>query len=254
LSSRLRLRLIDQQEIDQLYALPPEQFTAARNELAKSLRGDGRKSDAETVLGLKRPSLGAWVLNQLARMRPQEIIRLVEAGERLRTIQASGKGDLRVATQEERAAAAELLAQARSILEDSGRTPSEAALQPVRATLAAAAADPAAADQLREGRLARELEPPVFGGLLGQMPRPGPGASKQAAQRATKAEERKALERELAEARARLSAAEHAAEELERHAQRLHGEWEHAKEEAKAAQAELKAAAGNVKAIERRRG
>ena len=93
--SEPRLRPIDQQQIDQLYALPPEQFTAARNELAKSLRADGQKSEADTVRGLKRPSVGAWVLNQLARTRPQEVRRLIEAGERLRKIQASGKGDLR---------------------------------------------------------------------------------------------------------------------------------------------------------------
>jgi hypothetical protein len=254
LSSQPRLRLIDQQGIDQLYSVPPEQFTAARNELANSLREDGQRSDAEKVRGLRRPSLGAWVLNQLARTRPQEIARLVKAGERLRKIQASGKGDLRVATQEERAVAGELLAHARSILEESGRAPTEAALQPVRTTLAAAAADPTAAEQLREGRLAGELEPPAFGGLLGQMPRRSPRERKQTAQRTTKAQERKARERELAEARARLSSAERAAEERERQAERLRGEWERAKEEAKAAKAELKAASANVKAVERQLG
>lgn len=254
MSSRPKLRLIGQQEIDQLYALPPEQFTAARNELAKSLREDGRRSDAEAVLALKRPSLGAWVLNQLARTQPQEIIQLIKAGERLRKIQASGKGDLRAATQEERAVAAELLAHARSILEEAERAPTEAALQPVRSTLAAAAADPTAAEQLREGRLARELEPPAFGGLLGQMPRRSARAVNQAAQRTTKAEERKARERELAEARDRLSGAKRAAAELERNVERLRREWERAKEEAKAAKAELKAASANVKAMERRLG
>jgi hypothetical protein len=142
---------LDEQALDRLYTLPPEDFTAARNELAKSLRDEGRRAEADAVRGLRRPSPAAWVLNQLARARAKEIRGLVEAGERLRKIQASGKGDLRAATQAERAAVAGLLDQARSILEESGRAPTEATLRPVRTTLAAAAADREAAEQLRAG-------------------------------------------------------------------------------------------------------
>jgi hypothetical protein len=250
--SEPRLRPIDQQQIDQLYALPPEQFTAARNELAKSLRADGQKSEADTVRGLKRPSVGAWVLNQLARTRPQEVRRLIEAGERLRKIQASGKGDVRALTEAERAAASVLLDRARSLLDEAGRTPTEATLQPVRMTLAAAAADPEAAEQLRQGRLERELEPPAFGGLLAQMSEQAAEGNKHARQRTAKADERRARERELADARARETNARRAAAQSGDHAERLGREWEAAQEKAKAAAADLSTASAKVKSLERR--
>lgn len=241
---------LDEKELDRLYALPPEEFTAARNELAKSLRDEGRRDEAEVVRSLQRPSVGAWVLNQLARTRPTEIRSLVEAGKELRKVQASGKGDLRAATQAERAAVAEILGHARAILEESGRTPSEATLQPVRTTLAAAAADPDAAAQLREGRLARELEPPAFGGLLGHPPRRPPGARKKAATASTKAEERKALQRELSEARARVSTARRRADAARRQAERLKREWEGSQQDADSAKARLAEAEASLKALE----
>ncbi|MGH9179173.1 MAG: hypothetical protein ACRD0N_11565 [Acidimicrobiales bacterium] len=43
-----------------LYALDPEEFTAARNELAKQLRAEGRRDHATAVGKLRRPSVTAW--------------------------------------------------------------------------------------------------------------------------------------------------------------------------------------------------
>jgi hypothetical protein len=166
--------------------------------------------------------------------------RLVGAGEKLRTVQTSGKGDLRAATQEERAAVAQLLDEARSILEGSGRTATEAALQPVRTTLAAAAADSDSAAQLRAGRLERELEPPAFGGLLGQLP-PPPKRDKR-----TEAAERKARQKTLADAKARLSKAEKASTQAERKAEKLRADLERAEATLRTAKAELDAATAEV--------
>jgi hypothetical protein len=166
--------------------------------------------------------------------------RLVDAGERLRTVQTSGKGDLRAATQEERAAVARLLDEARSILEDSGRSATEAALQPVRTTLAAAATDSDSAAQLRAGRLERELEPPAFGGLLGQLP-PPPKRDKK-----TEAAERKARQKTLADAKARLYKAKKASAQAERKAEKLRADLEQAEESLGAAKAELDAATAEV--------
>ena len=227
-------------EVDQLYALPPEEFTSARNELAKSLRDGGHKEDADAVRALKKPSVGAWLLNQLARTRAKEVARLVDAGEKLRKVQATGKGDLRAATQEERAAVAQLLEEARSMLEDSGRAPTEAALQPVRTTLAAAAADSDSAAQLRAGRLERELEPPAFGGLLGQLP-PPPKRDKR-----IEAAEQRARQKTLADAKARLARAQKASAQAERRVTKLRGDLEGAEQELDAATAELDAATAEL--------
>ena len=54
-------------EVDRLYGLPLEEFTPARNELAKRLRKDGRKAEAARVGELAKPSLALWTVNQLAR-------------------------------------------------------------------------------------------------------------------------------------------------------------------------------------------
>lgn len=241
------------QAVERLYTLPFDQFTAARNELAKSLREAGRKAEAEEVRRLQRPSIGAWALNQLARKHPKELRALIQAGQRLRKVQASGKGDLRAATQAERSAVADLLREARSILSESGRKPTEAALQPVRATLAAAAADADAAVQLQKGRLARELEAPDFGGLLAQVSRRGPVRQK-AAPRRPAADQRKAVKRELEEARARLSEARRIAGEADRNAERLRREAERAQQDAEAALSGVEDAEASVEAVERRLG
>src|SRR6476661_1333538 len=47
-------------EIDRLYALPPDEFTAARNALAKTAG-----ADAARVRALVKPPIAAWAVNQL---------------------------------------------------------------------------------------------------------------------------------------------------------------------------------------------
>ena len=44
-------------DVDELYALPLDQFTAARNALAKRLKKEGDKEAAATVQTLKKPSV-----------------------------------------------------------------------------------------------------------------------------------------------------------------------------------------------------
>ncbi|MEP6594233.1 MAG: hypothetical protein ABJC51_11100, partial [Acidobacteriota bacterium] len=47
-------------EIDRLYQLPPEEFTAARNALAKSAG-----TEAAAIRQLAKPPLAAWAVNQV---------------------------------------------------------------------------------------------------------------------------------------------------------------------------------------------
>jgi len=67
-------------EVDRLYELPLEEFTAARNELAKQL-GDA------SIKQLKKPKVPAWAVNQLARRREVDVRRLLRAGEQLEQAQ-----------------------------------------------------------------------------------------------------------------------------------------------------------------------
>src|SRR5205085_6874781 len=74
-------------DVGELYGLPLEEFTAARNALAKDLAKAGDKAMAAEVKRLAKPSKTAWALNQLARRQAEDVERLLEAGERLRAAQ-----------------------------------------------------------------------------------------------------------------------------------------------------------------------
>jgi hypothetical protein len=72
---------------DELFGLAPEEFVAARDELARRLRRDGDPEAARRVKALRRPPLSAWAVNQLARGKEPSVDRLLAAGERLRAAQ-----------------------------------------------------------------------------------------------------------------------------------------------------------------------
>src|SRR5258706_6506747 len=73
--------------LDGLYQGPLEEFTAARNELAKSLRADGAAAAADWVKGLPKPTRAAWLVNQLAVRKASEVAALLELGSELRAAQ-----------------------------------------------------------------------------------------------------------------------------------------------------------------------
>ena len=57
--------------MDDLFALPPAEFIAARDALAKRLKADGDATRAAEVKALRRPSVAAWAVNQVARRKPE---------------------------------------------------------------------------------------------------------------------------------------------------------------------------------------
>ena len=140
---------------DDLFGLPPAEFTAARDALAKELRAAGDKEAAAIVKALRRPSAAAWAVNQIARSSPELIDAVVEAGDAVaraqRELVAGGERDeLRVTTARRREA---VLAATRAAVELAGPTQRDA----IAATFEAAAAG--AAEEVRAGRLTRELTP-----------------------------------------------------------------------------------------------
>src|SRR6266540_3158894 len=146
--------------IERLFGLAPEEFVAARDELARRLRKDGDGAAAKRVAGLRRPTVAAWAVNRAARRRPELVTDLIEAGERLRQAQRralSGLrgGALRTAGAERRVAIERLLAEAADVLEESGRSP-EAHRDAIAATLQAASVDETAEEARRVADEARE--------------------------------------------------------------------------------------------------
>jgi hypothetical protein len=172
-------------ELEQLYGLRPDAFTEARNELAKRLKQDGDNDAAAEVKALKKPTVPAWILNQLARREPKLLQRLFESGDDLRRAQeqalAGGSADeLRAATSAEREAVRELMQRARELAKEEGRAPTPAVFDRVRASLAAAAGDEGLRSELERGTVSREFEQVGFSGVSpASGPRPAPKRAKQ---------------------------------------------------------------------------
>src|SRR5688500_10764272 len=105
---------------DELFGLDPEAFVAARDALARRLRGAGRKDEAAAVKGLRRPTVAAWALNQLARRHGDEVRALIAEGQEVakaqgRALAGEGAG-LREAAQRRREAIRQLAQRADAIL------------------------------------------------------------------------------------------------------------------------------------------
>jgi hypothetical protein len=153
---------------DELFDLAPEEFVAARDELARRLRREGDAEAAATVKALRRPPLSAWAVNRLARGDGPGLDPLLAAGERLRAahqaaLAGEGADELRSAARAEREAAAGLVEAAMGLLREAGHPATDATRDRVAATLHAAAASPEAADLVRHGRLTADLDPSGFG-------------------------------------------------------------------------------------------
>jgi hypothetical protein len=149
-------------EIDKLYGVPLDEFVRDRDELAKRLRRDGEREAADEVKKLRKPSAGAWALNQAVRRRRKETDALLAAGERLRAAHESlmsggDQAELRDAMREERALASALADCAEAIASETGKS-GPALRERVRSTLHAAAVDDEARAELEKGRFVRERE------------------------------------------------------------------------------------------------
>jgi hypothetical protein len=245
-------------EVDRLYSKPLAEFTAARDALARALRRNGDTEAAQEVKALRKPTVSAWAINQLARKERMKVRSLLVAGETLRAAHADllGGGQpekVRKAADAERNAIKHLVASAATILSEEGHTPSENMLDRIATTLRAAAVDDEARTLLERGRLTADLDPSGFGplALVPAAPAPKRGkrgaASDATARRRTAAEERvgalRAEVKELAEvlsaAEARLVAAERDLRAAERDARGARAKYERAERRLESAQAEL---------------
>ena len=228
---------VDGADLDRLFHGPLEEFTPARNELAKSLRSDGDAAAADWVKGLAKPSRAAWLVNQLAGRKPKEVRRLLAAGERLRAAQeemlagATDREALREAAREEQRAIDSLVKTAEAIGREHQVGPQ--ILTRVGETLQAASSDPDVAEAIRAGRLPREQRAASIG-LVGPATPAAParkrggkdrGASERR-ERQQRAKRRQAAERKLAAAEKRRererAAIERARESVEEGERKVH--------------------------------
>ena len=240
-----------ERELDALYQLPVDRFTAARNELAKRLRADGQGEDAQQVKALRKPTAAVWLINRLAREDELDIQRLLKAGESMTRTQAkvargqSGEAFLEARREEQRAL--ERLAHAARKLADREGVGSSA-IDRATQTLRAAALTEEGRKLLKRGRLTEELQPPGFEALTGLTFAPRPHAQEDTAdgQRGKLKEARESL-RHLRTQQRELRAAARAAA---RAADRAEAEAQQKREHAAAAQSEADQASGRVEVAE----
>jgi hypothetical protein len=148
------------QEARRLYALPPEEFVAARDALAAQARSDGDRDAASRIKALRRPTVVAWLANLLARERPDEVRELGRIGAALREATATLSGDdLKALSRQQQRLVSALVGQAVELAAASGRAVGADARRGVEDTIRAALADADAAEALAAATLSDGLAP-----------------------------------------------------------------------------------------------
>jgi DNA repair exonuclease SbcCD ATPase subunit len=253
-------------DVDDLFKLPPDEFTAARNALVTQLKKGGRADEAAEVKSLSKPPISAWTVNQLFWRHRKLFDQFMAAGEKFRKAQASqlaGKGtDLRAPLEERREALAQLTKAAAKVLQDSGHPASPDLMRRIATTLEAVATYGAQENGPALGRLTDDIDAPGFEALAALVPRAGGGRGakgsaeagavprvipfeKQAERRSGRKKDPEEEARRLEEERkAQLAAAKAALQEAER-------SLRDSRKAAVAAEAALKKAAARAKETER---
>lgn len=151
-------------QIDALYALPLEAFTAARNALAKSLKGDA--ASVSLVKSLAKPTQIPWAVNLLYWNDRSTWTRLLDAGLALRTAQLAAlegrPSDARVAESAHRSAITEAAASAARLAAQAGGAAASDPLTRMLEALSLASAPPSP-----PGRYTDVLQPAGFEALAG---------------------------------------------------------------------------------------
>jgi hypothetical protein len=203
---------------DELYGLRPGEFTSARDARAREAKAGGDAEVARQIKALRKPTVAAWLANQLVRAHRDEVSPLLELGAALREATATLSGpQLRQLSRQRTEVVQALVRKARRLAADAGQPVSEDATRALEGTLNAALADDEAAQLLLQGRLTEPLQHVGFGPSSSgspsapdsrpRKPEPAPaGAPKQSAAD-RRAEQREQLERDLAEAWATARAA-----------------------------------------------
>jgi hypothetical protein len=248
----------DTDELDaiaaELYALPPAEFTAARNARAAAA---GRAVGAR-IKKLPKPAVAAWAVSLLA--REGQLGDALELASALREAQDDlDAAELSRLSAQRRALVAALSKQAVGLAGERGVTVGAAAREDVEKTINAAVMDAAAAAAVMTGRLVRALEATGFehvdltdalgGSAVDGSAAPPPPRRDDLAERRARREAEKAAreadraaseaERDLARIETRLGKARSRADLLHERLDDLRAEVERLEAEAAAADAEV---------------
>jgi len=218
--------------VAELYQAPPEDFVSARADRVKVLRDSGDKDAAKQVAALRKPTVGAWLVNLLVGDDPSLSDQVSALADQLRTAQEELSGeDLRALGRQRQELVSGLVARARGLAKDAGRSVTASVLDTeVESSLRAALADPEVAREVLSGQLTHATEFTGFGPAATRTPphhdregkatqkATGPasdhgkrgkaGADKETAADRKRAEKRARAQERLREAQEALDAAE----------------------------------------------
>ncbi len=149
-------------ELDSLYWVEPDAFTAQRTRLAKAAKERGDAAAAKRISAARKPTTAAWIVNRLALRRTDTKRRLSDLGDRLRAAHAAMDGEqIRDLSAEQHKLIDELTRAAFDAAEV--KKPSATLRDDLTGTLQAAIADPEVTARL--GRLAQPERWSGFGAL-----------------------------------------------------------------------------------------
>lgn len=155
----------------ELTRVPPDEFVAARDALARRLRGEGRREEAAAVARLRRPSPSLWAVNQLAETDPERLVEVIEAATAVREgTEAALRGrrvDLAGLSARHGRAVEELTSRAMVVLAAAGRPAAGDTRSRAWSIIRAASTDPETAPLLRDGALMTEPKSSGFDGMEG---------------------------------------------------------------------------------------
>jgi hypothetical protein len=186
-------------EIDRLYQLPLDEFTPARNALAKKAG-----TDAARVRALSKPPIAAWAVNQLYWKHGDLWNALVAAAENAqrahRTVLGGKAADVRAASKVHEEAVDKALRATLALLAEAKHPATDTTKHAIGTTLRAVPGDES------PGRYTRPLQPAGFGMLTGiaiapgastprQKPAPAPRPTRTSASRAEPKVDAKTLTR-----------------------------------------------------------
>jgi hypothetical protein len=235
--------------IDELYGAGLDAFVPLRSKLVRELRAQGDKDEAEQLAKLRKPTVFAWALNQLARHERRDVDLLLDAGHRLREAQAgvlrgSDRVEFERARDIEKDALRRLERAAGKLLTEERGSAASSLLQQISSTLRTAAVSEEGRELLARGRFVAPLESEGFGALAGLAPDVPVAAAPR--RQSTTAEAKK----KLREAKRRLRELERAAREAGERAEKLAKESAAAERAAAEAQEAAERAANEVEKLD----
>jgi DNA repair exonuclease SbcCD ATPase subunit len=244
-----------EQATDELYAADPGAFVGERSRLAKGLRDSGHTEEALAFAKLPKPTLAAWVLNQLSRRNRRQVDLLLDAGHRLREAQAGAltgkeKGEFERARKTETEALRSLQREAERLLVAQRGGASASVVNQIMEALRAAAISETGRETLARGRFTEPMQAEGFD-VVSRLAGAG-GASRSRRKPPTRQVQLREANEGLKEARANLRRAEQASRDAERAAERMRAEWQRADDAVQRAQADVDSATREVEDAERR--